>query len=100
MAFDDLEAELALLINQMETQPEIPHELLSAASCEKLNEFKRLRPAAARGSGASREGARRVVRRDQARLEGLGQERHPAKAGVQFLRFALSARARFQLAPE
>jgi len=27
MAFDDLEAELALLINQMDTPPENPHDL-------------------------------------------------------------------------
>jgi len=39
MAFDDLEAELALLINQMETPPEDPHELYLRIY-EKLNEFK------------------------------------------------------------
>ena len=41
MAFDDLEAELALLINQMDTQPENPHELYLRIF-EKLNEFKAL----------------------------------------------------------
>ena len=41
MAFDDLEAELALLINQMDTQPEDPHELYLRIF-EKLNEFKAL----------------------------------------------------------
>jgi hypothetical protein len=39
MAFDDLEAELALLINQMDTPPEDPHELYQRIF-EKLNEFK------------------------------------------------------------
>jgi hypothetical protein len=41
MAFDDLEAELALLINQMDTQPENPHDLYLRIF-EKLNEFKAL----------------------------------------------------------
>jgi hypothetical protein len=41
MAFDDLEAELALLINQMDTPPEDPHELFMRIA-EKLNEFKAL----------------------------------------------------------
>jgi hypothetical protein len=41
MAFENLEAELALLINQMETQPEDPHELYLRIY-EKLNEFKAL----------------------------------------------------------
>ena len=41
MAFDDLEAELALLINQMDTQPENPHDLYLRIM-EKLNEFKGL----------------------------------------------------------
>jgi hypothetical protein len=41
MAFDDLEAELALLINQMNTQPENPHDLYLRIM-EKLNEFKAL----------------------------------------------------------
>jgi hypothetical protein len=41
MAFDDLEAELALLINQMDTQPQDPHELYLRIF-EKLNEFKAL----------------------------------------------------------
>jgi hypothetical protein len=41
MAFDDLEAELALLINQMDTPPEDPHELYLRIF-EKLNEFKGL----------------------------------------------------------
>ena len=41
MAFDDLEAELALLINQMENQPEDVHELYIRIF-EKLNEFKAL----------------------------------------------------------
>jgi hypothetical protein len=41
MAFDDLEAELALLINQMDTPPENPHELYLRIF-EKLNEFKAL----------------------------------------------------------
>jgi hypothetical protein len=41
MAFDDLEAELALLINQMDTQPENPHDLYLRIM-EKLNEFKAL----------------------------------------------------------
>ena len=41
MAFDDLEAELALLINQMQNQPEDVHEL-SIRIFEKLNEFKAL----------------------------------------------------------
>jgi hypothetical protein len=41
MAFDDLEAELALLINQMDTPPADPHELYLRIF-EKLNEFKAL----------------------------------------------------------
>jgi hypothetical protein len=41
MAFDDLEAELALLINQMDTLPDDPHELYLRIN-EKLNEFKAL----------------------------------------------------------
>lgn len=41
MAFDDLEAELALLINQMGTPPEDPHEFYLLIM-EKLNEFKGL----------------------------------------------------------
>jgi hypothetical protein len=41
MAFDDLEAELALLINQTENQPEDVHELYLRIF-EKLNEFKAL----------------------------------------------------------
>lgn len=41
MAFDDLEAELALLINQMDTPPENPHDLYLRIM-EKLNEFKGL----------------------------------------------------------
>ena len=41
MAFDNLEAELALLINQMDTPPEDPHELYLRIF-EKLNEFKAL----------------------------------------------------------
>jgi hypothetical protein len=41
MAFDDLEAELALLINQMDTQPKNPHDLYLRIF-EKLNEFKAL----------------------------------------------------------
>ena len=41
MAFDDLEAELALLINQMQNQPEDVHELY-VRIFEKLNEFKAL----------------------------------------------------------
>jgi hypothetical protein len=41
MAFDDLEAELALLINQMDTPPDDPHELYLQIR-EKLNEFKAL----------------------------------------------------------
>ena len=41
MAFDNLEAELALLINQMDTPPENPHELYLRIF-EKLNEFKAL----------------------------------------------------------
>lgn len=39
MAFDDLKAELALLINQMENQPEDRHELYLQI-CEKLNEMR------------------------------------------------------------
>jgi hypothetical protein len=39
MAFDDLKAELALLINQMENQPEDPHELYLQIR-EKLNEMR------------------------------------------------------------
>jgi len=39
MAFDDLKAELALLINQMETKPEDPHELYLQIR-EKLNEMR------------------------------------------------------------
>ncbi len=39
MAFDDLEAELSLLINQMEDEPENPHELYLQIR-EKLNEMK------------------------------------------------------------
>ena len=41
MAFDDLEAALALLINQMDTPPENPHDLYLRIF-EKLNEFKAL----------------------------------------------------------
>jgi hypothetical protein len=41
MAFDDLEAELALLINQMDNPPENPHDLYLRIM-EKLNEFKAL----------------------------------------------------------
>ena len=41
MAFDDLEAELALLINQMDTPPENPHDFYFRIM-EKLNEFKAL----------------------------------------------------------
>ena len=39
MAFEDLKAELALLINQMENQPEDRHELYLQLM-EKLNELK------------------------------------------------------------
>ncbi|GFO81965.1 MAG: hypothetical protein A49_15920 [Methyloceanibacter sp.] len=39
MAFDDLQAELALLINQMENQPEDRHELYMLIR-EKLNEMR------------------------------------------------------------
>ena len=39
MAFDDLKAELALLINQMENQPEDRHELYLRVR-EKLNEMR------------------------------------------------------------
>ena len=39
MAFDNLKAELALLINQMENQPEDPHELYLQIR-EKLNEMR------------------------------------------------------------
>ena len=39
MAFDDLEAELSLLINQMENEPEDRHELYLMIR-EKLNEMK------------------------------------------------------------
>jgi hypothetical protein len=39
MAFDDLEAELALLINQMENQPKDRHELYLQIR-EKLNEMR------------------------------------------------------------
>jgi hypothetical protein len=39
MAFDDLKAELALLINQMENQPEDRHELYMQVR-EKLNEMR------------------------------------------------------------
>ena len=41
MAFDDLEAELALLLNHMNPPPEDPHELYLRIF-EKLNEFKAL----------------------------------------------------------
>jgi len=41
MAFEDLEAELSLLVNQMDTQPEDMHELYLRIF-EKLNEFKGL----------------------------------------------------------
>jgi hypothetical protein len=41
MAFDDLEAELALLVNQMDTPPENAHDLYLRIF-EKLNEFKAL----------------------------------------------------------
>jgi hypothetical protein len=41
MAFDDLEAELSLLINQMDTPPGDPHELYLRIF-EKLNEYKAL----------------------------------------------------------
>ena len=39
MAFDDLKAELALLINQMENQPEDRHEFYMQVR-EKLNEMR------------------------------------------------------------
>ncbi|ODR99070.1 hypothetical protein AUC68_06515 [Methyloceanibacter methanicus] len=39
MAFEDLKAELALLINQMENQPEDRHELYMQIR-EKLNEMR------------------------------------------------------------
>lgn len=39
MAFDDLKAELALLINQMENQPEDRHEFYLQVR-EKLNEMR------------------------------------------------------------
>ena len=39
MAFEDLKAELALLINQMENQPEDSHELYLQIR-EKLNEMR------------------------------------------------------------
>jgi hypothetical protein len=39
MAFEDLEAELALLLNQMENQPADPHELYLQIR-EKLNEMR------------------------------------------------------------
>ena len=41
MAFDDLKAEVALLINQMDTPPQNAHELYMQIF-EKLNEFKAL----------------------------------------------------------
>ena len=41
MAFDDLEAELALLVNQMTESPEDVHELYLRIT-EKLNEYKAL----------------------------------------------------------
>jgi hypothetical protein len=41
MAFDDLEAELALLINQMDNPPENPHDLYLRIM-ELLNEYKGL----------------------------------------------------------
>jgi hypothetical protein len=39
MAFDDLKAEIALLLNQMENQPEDRHELYMQIR-EKLNEMR------------------------------------------------------------
>ena len=39
MAFEDLKAELSLLINQMENQPDDPHELYLQIR-EKLNELR------------------------------------------------------------
>ena len=39
MAFDDLQAEIALLINQMEEQPEDRHELYEQVR-ERLNEMR------------------------------------------------------------
>ncbi len=39
MAFDDLKAELALLLNQMENQPEDRHELYQLIR-DKLNEMR------------------------------------------------------------
>lgn len=39
MAFEDLKAELSLLINQMEDQPDDPHELYLQIR-EKLNELR------------------------------------------------------------
>jgi hypothetical protein len=59
MAFDDLGAELALLINQMETPPEDPHEVYLRIY-EKLNEFKALGLPLRRRLRARREGARGV----------------------------------------
>jgi hypothetical protein len=41
MAFDDLEAELSLLINQMDDPPMDAHELYQRIA-EKLNEFRAL----------------------------------------------------------
>jgi hypothetical protein len=39
MAFEDLQAELSLLLNQMEDQPENPHEIYLQIR-EKLNEMR------------------------------------------------------------
>ena len=60
MAFDDLKAELALLINQMENQPEDPHELYLQIR-EKLNEM-RASACRCRGTWSVREGPRGAIR--------------------------------------
>ena len=69
MAFDDLKAELALLINQMDNPPEDAHELY----LQDLREAERVqgaRHAAARRPGPRGEGAR-----------GLFQAQRPKRRG-------------------
>ncbi len=61
MAFDDLKAELALLINQMENQPEDPHELYLQIR-EKLNEMRAFGMPLPDDLVAVREGPRSGVR--------------------------------------
>ena len=83
MAFDDLEAELALLINQMDTPPENPHDFYLRIM-EKLNEFKALGLPLPGDLVRGREGAKPISpskRRPPRSVSVQGVI--PAKAGIQ-----------------